>query len=109
MKTGSDLTEVQAFRNHTAHKQLYLLDRRKDVKGYVTSSVQSSGLPGEHEEKEGAVTFSVSSKCRGEQDSVVMEWFRRQPSARDGSCIEDVHSASHCLVGLGLFKYWRQV
>lgn len=45
MKTGSDLTEVQAFRNHTAHKQLCLLERRKDVKGYVTSSVQSSGLP----------------------------------------------------------------
>lgn len=55
------------------------------------------------------LTFSVSSKRRGGQDSVVMEWFRRQPSPGDGSCIEDVHSASHCLVGLDLFKYWRQV
>lgn len=44
MKTGSDLTEPQAFRNHTAHKQLCLLDRM-DVDGDVTNSVQSSGLP----------------------------------------------------------------
>jgi len=41
--------------------------------------------------------FSVSSGCRGGQDSVVMEWLRRQPSARVSTSMEDVHSASHCL------------
>lgn len=45
MKTGSDLTELQAFRNLTAHKQLCLLGWRKDVDGYVTNEVQSSGSP----------------------------------------------------------------
>lgn len=97
MKTGSDLTELQAFRNHTAHKQLCLLDRRKDVDGYVTNSVQSSGLPW-GAQGEGGCAFSVSSKCRGGQGSVVVAWLRRQPSARDDSCMEEVHSESHCLV-----------
>lgn len=99
MKTGSDLTELQAFRNHTAHKQLCLLGRRKDVDGSVTNSVQYLGLPGR-------VHWHCQSVQTG-QDSVVMEWLRRQPCARDGSCVEDVHSASHCLVGWAFFKYFK--
>lgn len=69
------------------------------------------------------MAFSVSSKRRGGQDGVVMDWLRRQPSARVSTCMEGVCSASHCLaqdsvgfwfhlnsghkfrVGFGFFKF----
>lgn len=49
MKIGSDLTELQAFRNHTSHEQSCLnsdclLFGRKAVNVYVSNSVLSSEL-----------------------------------------------------------------
>lgn len=79
MKTGSDLTELQAFRNHTSPKQSclnsdYLLLDRKAINAYVTISVQSSALHwGCLERRRSAMAF----QCRAGQDSVVMEQLRK--------------------------------
>lgn len=103
MKTGSDLTELQAFRNHTSHKQSCLnsdclLFGRKAINVHVANSVLSSALHcGCTERGRAVMAFSVSSKCRDRQDGVVMDWLRRQLSARVSMCKKDMHSASHCL------------
>lgn len=111
MKTGSDLTELQAFRNHTSHKHSFLnsnclLFGREAINAYMANSVLSSALHGGCTERgRAAMVLSVSSKCRGRQDGVVVDWLRRQLSARVSTCKKDMHSASHCLAQDGVFLF----
>lgn len=100
MKTGSDLTELQALRNHTSHKHSCLssdclLFSREAINVYVANVVLTSALHWGCTERERAAI--VGSKCRGRQDGVVMDCLRRQSSARVSTCREDVRSASHRL------------
>lgn len=102
MKTGSDLTELRAFRNHTSHKHLCLnsdciLCGRKATNAHVVDSVQSSVLHTDRDtQREGVLQWCSRSVQR-------MGWLRTGSGV--STCREDVHSTNHCLTQ-DRFVFW---
>lgn len=105
MKTGSDLTELQDFRNHTSCKQSCLnsdclLFGRKAINAYVANSVLSALHWGCTERGRAAPAFSVQS--------VRMVWLW---TGLGGNRLQELalarkmHSASHCLAQ-GRVGFW---